>query len=463
MAGPSSKPDDSDIYEYSTFASVNTPKPLDITNCERRDTLPRTCFTVRKLKKYDERAGDSEDEEDDGDEELTQPPVKEELFETVTYISSNGFMTHFQNAVFPNSLGQALGVDITEINLGKAIPGKIFCNLQDVDEDLSLLPCEIIPSIAIQWPIELTFEFHDRAERPTMWDKFGEEYRWPKVNMINDIRGLNCALIPRGYIPKRGDNQDAEIEWEVAFPKAQRYLDTHMSHTQIRAFAFLLTLYKSYIEPVNRKYDGLLVDHIRTHLYWECESNPRDWPEHRLGSKLVMVIKNFMERLSKSHLPDFFIKRKNLFFNVPNKHLTHAQKVFHDILESPAIYFIGALRNLRYTSPKFYPQIDFKELYAILTAASTQLINPRILDMRPPNMIPKNRRPKVDGDTNYKKEIRWKIKQEKINREKVLQKQKEENMRDENLKVEKRGSVDSVDYEVSTKGGTTIKDFTLFL
>lgn len=369
------------------------------------------------------------------------------MYDIVSYISSNGFMKYFQN-VFSNSLAQALGFDQNEIDLAKTIPGKIFCNLQDVNEDFEVLPCEIVPSVAIQWPLEFTFEFHNRAERPTMWDKFGEEYKWPKVNMINEIRGLSCVLVPRGYIPKRGDNPDLEIEWEIGFPKAQRYLDTHMSHTQMRAFLFLLTIYKSYIEPVNKKYDGLLVDHIRTHMYWECESNPRDWPEHRLGTKLALVIRSFIQKLSVGELSDFFIKKKNMFLNVPNKHLRHAQKIFHDVLESPAVYFLGALRNLKYTNPKFYPQFDFKELYRLLTTDTTQLVNPRIV--RPPNSIHHNRQlVKVEGDANYRKEIKWKMEKEKQTRKIILQKKREQEQREENLKMERRGSVDSIDFDVS--------------
>ncbi|EFA09940.2 hypothetical protein TcasGA2_TC012093 [Tribolium castaneum] len=441
--GPSTQTDDSEIYEYSTIASVNTPKPLDITSCERRDTLPKTCFTQKRIRKYEETSDDSDEEEEAG----RKVDEAKELYDVVSYISSNGFMKYIQNAVFPNSLGLALGFDASEIALAKAIPGKIFCNLQDVNEDFAVLPCEIVPSVAIQWPIEFTFEFHNRAERPTMWDKFGEEYKWPKLNMINEIRGLSCALVPRGYIPKRGENPDSEIEWEIAFPKAQRYLDTHMSHTQIRAFLFLLTIYKSFIEPVNKQYDGLLVDHFRTHMYWECESNPRDWPEHRLGTKLAIVIRNFMQKLSVGELPDFFIKKKNMFLNVPNKHLRHAQKILHDVLESPAIYFLGALRNLKYTNPKFYPHFDFKELYRLLTADTSLMVNPRIV--RPPNLIPKNRQMvKVEGDANYRREIKWKIEKEKQMRKLVMQKRREQEQREENLKMERRGSVDSIDYEL---------------
>lgn len=446
--GPSSQVDSDEIYEYTTISKINTPKPLSVTSYERRDTLPKSCFLVKQVKKYDDN--DNDDDDDQYDEKFYKDKEKKDLFDDITYISSNGFMEYFESAVFPNSLGLALGFDRKHIQLARAIPGKIFCSLEDVDEDFPTFPCEIVPSIAIQWPVNLTFEFHSRSERPTMWDKFQEEYRWPTDSMVKDISGLSCVLVPKGYTPKRGTNPDTDIEWEVGFPKAQRYLDTHMSHTQVRAFLFLLTLYKSYIEPVNKKYDGLLVDHIRTHMYWECESNPRDWPEHRLGTKVIVLIKSFMEKLSKGHLPDFFIKKKNMFLNVPNKHLTHAQRIFHNILENPAVYFIGALRQLKYTSQRFYPFIDFKRLYKILTITNAlQLINPRIRSDLPPNFKPKNRRQMPKGDVTYRRETKWQIQREQAHRKKVLQKIQDEKEKEDNLKIQRRGSVDSIDYEVS--------------
>jgi hypothetical protein len=438
VPGSSTQSDD-DIYEYSTITKINTPQPLNITSCERRDTLPQSCFTMRTIKKYEQTTEDS-------DEEEQLPQVQQKFYETISYISANGFMKHFQNAVFPNSLGVALGFDSSEIGLAKAIPGTIFCNLQDVDEDFCLLPCEIIPSVAIQWPVTMTFEFHTRSERPTMWNKLGVEFRWPTNNMIKEISQINSVLIPKGYTPKRDKNPDSEIEWEVAFPKAHRQLDIHMSHTQIRAFLFLLTIYKTYMELPDKQYNGLSVDHIRNHMYWECESNPRDWPEHRLGTKLVLVLKSLMKKLSARHLPDFFIKKKNMFVNVPNKHLSHAQRILHEVLESPAVHFIGALRNLRYMNSKFYPQLDLKRLYKILTTDNAiTLFNSALIDMRPPNMFPKNRAPPVQGDNNYKKDVLWRMNKEKQIREKVLQKKREQ--QNKNLNNERRASVDSIDFD----------------
>lgn len=87
-----------------------------------------------------------------------------------------------------------------------------------------------------------------------------------------------------------------DLEWEINFPKAERYLEARMSHAQMKCMLLLLTLHKTFIQPVTEQ-NGLLPEHIRTHMFWECERDYRNWPEHRLGTKILSVIKNLQQRL----------------------------------------------------------------------------------------------------------------------------------------------------------------------
>ncbi|KAJ8918593.1 hypothetical protein NQ315_013098 [Exocentrus adspersus] len=429
VPGPSTS-FDSDIYDYMTITDLKTPKPLDIIdNPERRDTLPMTCFASRKVKKIPLELLENEDD-------YVDPDISEEdFFDTVTYIDSRGFMNYFKNAIFPNSLGRALGFDELAISEAKTIPGKVFCNLTDDDDNP--IPCEVIPCVAIEWP-DQTFEFIMREERPTITDRrTGYRYRWPTDEMLKDIRSMNCVLVPKGYWLKKGSYPDANIEWEIAFPKAERYIETRMSHTQIRVFLFLLSIHKTFIEPVSQQH-GLLVEHIRCHMYWECEANYRDWPEHRLGTKLLKVITNLTTRLAKGVLPDYFIKQKNLFENIPKKYLQFAQRLFHDVIQSPAVYFMSALRNLRYTSGKFYPPLDLKELYKIVAQSQgIKIVNPNILSAVPPNL---KRKRYTDADTQFKHILELK------NKEKMYKKKFENNL---DKMEERKGSVDSIDLKLT--------------
>lgn len=137
IAGPSNASTDSDTYDYTTIMDIRTPKPLDIIdNPERRDTLPGTCFSARKVKKEPTEVYTESDGEDD-----TEDVCEDDFFDTATYIDSKGFMNYFKDAIFPNSLGRALGFDELAISEAKSIPGKIFCNLTDEDDNPIL--CEV--------------------------------------------------------------------------------------------------------------------------------------------------------------------------------------------------------------------------------------------------------------------------------------------------------------------------------
>ncbi|XP_060528409.1 uncharacterized protein LOC132703274 [Cylas formicarius] len=408
--GPSSRPDSE--YDYTRITELRTPKPLEVEEgAERRDTLPETCFSTRKVRKIPDEYFD------DDNIEYLQQLASTDLFKEITYINSSGFMKYFQNVLFPGTLGKTLGYDEESLSYARAIPGKIFCDELDLGTNV-ITSCEVVPSVSIQWPQELTFEFIYREDRPTFIDtRTGINYRWPTTDMVKEITSMNCCLVPKGYVKKKGEHQDSSLEWEIHFPKAERYLEARMSHAQMKCYLVLLTLHKTFIAPVTRQ-QGLLVEHIRTHMFWECEANYRNWPEHRLGTKLLIVIKNLAQRLFQCTLPNFFIKQQNLFDNIPKKYLQFAQKTFLKILESPAPHFIKALRNLRYTSGKFYSPLDYRELYTDLTAEnSITLINQKIPTGPRPTYI---RTRKYDDP-----ELQWKHIQELQKKKEILRKRRE--------------------------------------
>ncbi|CAG9862460.1 unnamed protein product [Phyllotreta striolata] len=433
--GPSGLQNPESEYDYALITEARTPKALEgTTGPESKESLPPTCFTAKKIKKPDyliqEIIQEKNSEGDDYD--LTE----DDLFDYITYIDAKGFMNHFKSNMFPNSLGRLLGFTRDEIDLARTIPGKIFCNLTDADDQP--LHCEVIPCVAIPWPTEQTYEFIWREDRPTITDKkAGKWYKWPTDQMIKEMCALECVVVPKGYWMKKGHYSDTAIEWEIAFPKAERYLEARMSHVQIRCFLFLLIIHKVFIHPKTQQH-GLLVEHIRCHMYWECESNYRDWPEHRQGAKIVKVIENLCQRLSKSLLPDFFIKEKNHFKNIPMKYLHFAHRIFNDVLQNPVVYFISALRCIRYTSGKFYTPFEFKEFYRNMTETNNnnlKQINPNTIT-GPPNIRRVYRDP----------EMQWEHLNEVAKRKKALE------MRNKKLnkqKEEDTKSIDSIDLEWS--------------
>ncbi|CAH1156248.1 unnamed protein product [Phaedon cochleariae] len=427
-----SKDPDPEIYEYNTIYQLKTPKPLVVSKLSvRRDTLPEACFNKLKVPISHVQFAEIRMQNEDKNVEIKI----EDYFDTVTYIDAKGFMDYFKNGLFPNSLGKSMGFNDKNINEAKAIPGKIFCNLTD-DKD-NPIPCEVIPSVSIPWPEDQTYEFMHREERPTVTDtRNGFVYRWPTDDMLQEIEQMSCVVVPSGYWEKKGQTPDATLEWQIAFPKAERYLEARMSHAQIKCYLFLLALLKTYIEPKTHQH-GLLPEHIRCHMFWECEANYRDWPEHRLGDKIMQVIQNLNNHLSRGVLPDYFIKSKNLFRNIPKKYLQFAQKQFHIIIQSPSMYFLRALRNIWYYPGKFYAPVDFKELYKILTEPQ----GPKNIIQRVHSVANQNSKSRKYDD----RDLQIKYERELERRAKVLQKIKEKQEEENNKN--RKDSVDSIDLE----------------
>lgn len=421
-------------YGYNTITEVNTPKPFldtsqpttsqqsDLYGINGRDTLPDTCFVLRKVENAE---------------------VGKALQMDVHYVSSVGFMEYFQNILFKNFIAEQISISEKEMEKAKAMPGKIFYKDQ-----------EIIPAVAIGFP-QQAISFKYREERPTITrPNVNVVYRWPNDKMVEDIMKMTSVLVPRGCYEKRGNNISvSEVEWEIQFPKAEKYLETHMSNAQLRCYFFMLAIHKTFIEPKSKQH-GLLPEHILHHIFWEVESNCVTWPEHRLGTKIISVINNLIEKLSVRKLPDFFIKDRNLFENVRSHYLLLAQNILCRVVEAPLMHFIIALRNLRYTRENFYPVLDFKDLYNILVYNSIILnsgIKKGLIGSRANgNNIASSekKRERTKNYNNYhekREEVTLQIIEEQ--RIKILQeRQTQKNLKSEQER-KKRGSVDSINIE----------------
>lgn len=442
IAGSVRSGESSDSYDYTSITQMNTPQPLSATDVKRlrkHHSLPHNCFTVHMVKNLEELQEPTSDDEEDMIDAKSKNKI--DLFKPVTFINSKAFMSYYANTLFPNGLGKALGFDSESVKAAKTIPGLIFCDSYDSG---SVTKKHIIPSVMIQWPAALTFEWSMRDDRPTIIDRRTTlRYKWPTDTMINEIRRLRCVVIPKGCVLKRGENRDCSIEWEVAFPKAEKYIETKMSQAQMRCFLFIVALHKTFIEP-KTAYHGLLIEHIRTHMYWECEANYPNWPENRLGKKLLRVLGQLYLKLGKAYMSHYFIREKNVFANIPGKYLRAAQSLIHRVMEQPVMYFLVALRNLRYMSGKFYPALDFKKLYNILISDGMKTANPLLY-----RFIEHDREEVTKRRTrNHDPKAEWRKRHQQEIKKKFEMEEREKRRQEENLEAERRPSVDSVDLQV---------------
>lgn len=357
---------DTESSEGTSIGASTKGTPPQLIKDQTIEGTLQDCFVFRKVKKADI---------DVNLEDLDHKNLKEDdVYDIASYLPSRNFMKYFQSAIFRNSIAKQLGLDQYEIDYAMVddhVPGKIFCNIRGSDGETH--PMEVMPCLNISWPENQTFEFLFREPlEPDMKDMF----LWPSEEMLSEIRQLDCCLVPRGYVKKRGEYPEGDLEWEIHFPLAERYMECLLRPEQIKCYLVLLTLYKEYIEPYAKKH-GIGPEHFRTLIFWESEIDYDSWPEHRLGIRLMDILHKFSIALHRRDLPDYFIgKKKNVFKPVHMRYLLHANEVFHRITQSPVTMIIRALRNLRTTSGKFYPPLNYKELLDILYKTDWEGPNP---------------------------------------------------------------------------------------
>ncbi|XP_028142295.1 uncharacterized protein LOC114336165 [Diabrotica virgifera virgifera] len=419
---------DSSDTAYTNFTDLRTPTPMDILNGLKRQSsksvaLPKTCISYRKIKKISW----------DSDELRGEKISEDDLYDTVSYINSKSFRKYSQNDTLLSTAALYLDIQEEDIQETQIIQEKVVF---DTITSEKKIPYEIIPSIKAKWPLEQTLEFATKGERSSEGKKV---CIFPTSSMVEEIITLDCVLLPKGYSYKRGEYNDSDIEWELCFPQAQRYLESFMSHAQMKSLIILLTLHKTFIEP-QTAHLGLTADHIRNFIFLECESHYSDWAEHRLGIKLLKVLKRLHTHLSQAKpcIPDFFVTNKNTLSEVPIRKIRRALMALDEILQSPLMYFIKALRNLRYTDGRnFFPPLNFKQLHDLLNKSGLEFSNPQLASRL-------RKKPRFTDTEAMVSHLRDAKKRQKILRQRQEEEEREKNDKDDQPR---KGSVDSINME----------------
>ncbi|XP_032667366.1 uncharacterized protein LOC116842361 isoform X2 [Odontomachus brunneus] len=289
----------------------------------------------------------------------------------VFYISSMEFMRHFVN-LFKDQLGQPLDFDQEDLDDVKLEGSVIYCDKIMVSHNSRLCRVEsyeVTPAIRLQWP-EYAQEWLDRP-RST----------WPTYNDISKVKDFGCYVVPEGFLPQKDSNVYHELEWQLMFPAAERYLETCMTQSQVQVYLIALMLHKTFIRPVFDTMYGLTTSHIRNKMFWliEEDDRPSKWPDNRIGECLIKLLKSLYRGLSQNEptMPDYFVRDKNVFQSMPSDHLLHTQKQLKRIIENPIMYVFHAMENIRH-SEKFFPRLEYEKLLNILTVDKLALVNPAL-------------------------------------------------------------------------------------
>jgi hypothetical protein len=379
--------DDDNGYGYTTITEIMKPRPLK--ECRLGHTyqntseIPEECFHGTEVRVYDDV------------EESGNTKSRKKYFETHYYFNSVRYMQSFAD-IFADKIGASLGFT-PALNSATTQGTKIYCDITQIHDSKPMkIRHEIIPTIyCATWPEE-SLQGKTLQRRIIQGSEPGVQNRWPTQTMMNELKNYGCHLLPLGYMQTRGRNDEQELEWQLAFPEVERYLETHLTHAQVRCLLFSMALYKTFLEPLNTQL-GLLPIHIRTVLFWQCEQYAI-WPEDRPGEILHKFLDKLYDAISHKHLEDYFIEKRNLFESTPRTHLLKVQEKLLRIKENLVMHVLIALRNVRYRDTAFYPVLDYKKLYDIIVSHENPVPNPRPQQPTINTIIPKNKESKQQSE-----------------------------------------------------------------
>lgn len=350
-------------YDYAYIRRLNTHHPLneltmanDKTNVDSK-ILPSTCITNygEFLIKYDIRdvAEDYSDNEE-SDHEQHSSFVDRLHYKDVYYLNSKEFLCYFADL-----LRQRKMIDLLNINLDEATyrGSSIFTT------NFEIVPAIHVAHNAKNWP-QCAYNFKERKRNISTNDLTDQRFQWPTVDMIKKIETFGYHVIPLAYASKVKKNPFRELEWKIVFPKAERYLESNLSNSQIKVFILVKVLLKTFLEPSTESASiNPVVDYIRNFLFWECERSFNSWPEEFLGEILKRFLTRFLSCIAAKVLPDFFIVQRNLFERIPDSFLNNIRNVINSIIANPTMHLLLAYRNLAPTEEEFLPKINYQKIY----------------------------------------------------------------------------------------------------
>lgn len=368
---------ESSEYDYAYITAFNAHKPLSVVVTHSGEPLsttliPSDCVTF--VTRCDEIESDGyETDEEDRDESSAKDD--EDIESTIKghsviggeeqqYLNSKTFFNYFVN-IFRNSLAAELGWDEQDLKNATWKGAAVF-----------IPPYEIMPAVQCPWPNE-AFEWSVR-ERTLCENPFTKQkIQWPTSKMISKVIGFGCHIIPLGFAPKKGINPNRQLEWKIVFPQAERYLESCMSSAQVKVYMIMKTLLKTFVEPKIENGSNMFTkEHLRSHMFTMCEQNYAAWNDDYLGEAFVRCLSTLIDCIKKRYLPDYFLPKRNLFENIPEKVLRYLCTQLYRVYENPVMYLMIAMRNLKYHKT-FYPKFNYKKLYSFLVVDDAlHLLNP---------------------------------------------------------------------------------------
>lgn len=346
-------------YDYASVTALNTRQPLSAVKLSTSvvepfstTTLPDMCISNIPIPSVESNENESNSEE------------QEHSYEVKQYLNSRTFLEYFVS-IFKENLASDMGVSAKDLTDATRKGPTIYAS-----------GWEIVPAVACPWPKE-AFEWMHRQRDVKENRVTRQRFQWPTPAMVNKVVSFGCHVVPIGFTPKNGLNAQADLEWKIVFPEAERYLESCLTNTQIKVYVITRALLKTFFDPyVDSKYNTFTSEHLRAHLFWQCENNYAAWPEDYLGEALIRFLDSLLEQIKNQRLPDYFLPKRNLFENISERVLAELHKRIFRIIENPVMHLLVVLKNLKFC-PGVFPKFNLKKLYAtFLVDNPLKLVNP---------------------------------------------------------------------------------------
>ncbi|KAK3093149.1 hypothetical protein FSP39_011903 [Pinctada imbricata] len=160
---------------------------------------------------------------------------------------------------------------------------------------------------------------------------------WPSCEMIRDIVGNGCHVVPVGD----PDSPYADHEWRVSFSVAERTLMHSFNHTQFLVYNLLrLTLKR----VIGKTFPEVLCSYfMKTTLFYTAENTPKQlWQVHNLESCFKICLSVLYDYVDHIYCPNYFIPE----YNMIKRKINHSNR--HQILDIiRTVYRIGVVGIIR--------------------------------------------------------------------------------------------------------------------
>lgn len=375
--------------DYTYIRSLNVRKPLNrgVTEApsENRSssdqtslstsTLPDSCFThVTEDFSSDDDEHEYENDMNNNNKETSHSDYSRRRHHDVhQYLNAKTFLGHFV-AIFRDRLADDVGITPAHLNTATWKTAVITAQ-----------PWDIVPALSCPWPNE-AFEWIHRQRDIKLHPVTQQRFQWPTPSMVSKVVSFGCLAIPLARFVASSNQPEghADLQWKLVFPNAERYLEGCLTSAQCKVYVVTKALLQTFIEPYICS-SAFGAEHLRAHLFWQCENNYAAWPEEYLGEALVRFLNALLEHIKRQRLSDYFLPGRNLFESVPERVMVDLHRRIFRITENPVMYTLIALRNLRWlvdekdSSPNAFPIMDLKHLYGIMTVDNPlAMVNPNL-------------------------------------------------------------------------------------